>query len=574
MRAINFFFLLLIIICFTKTSAQNIWTQKTDFGGSARIGAVGFSIGDKGYLGTGENSTGDFWQYDPATDTWTQKADVPGSTRANSVGFSIGSKGYVGLGLGSDTDNGYANKEFWEYDPVVNTWTQKANFPAHIRSHSVGFGIGEKGYVGLGYYSPSFSYYKDLWEYDPATDSWMKKANFVNSRIAAVAFTIGNKGYVGTGFTINVGLSKDLWQYDPATDVWTQKSDLPAASRESAIAFSIGGKGYVGAGLTLDSSYSYQLLNDFWVYDATTNAWAQQSDFEGGVRYLAVGFSIGNKGYVGTGSDNVYPLNFKKDFWEFSPDCDSLTIYADADADGYGDVLSSTIVCDSILPTGYVYDNTDCNDTNGSINPGATEVCSNGIDDNCNGVIDENCCSIPTGLATTNITATSAQLNWNTVASATKYKLQYKRDTTGAPWITVTITAPNTSTVVTNLVAGKKYKWKVRSVCGSEKSAFSPIVKFTTLLRLGSETAQSTSVEIYPNPFSSTSTISFLVNENSLAVIELFDLKGTKIKTLLNDFVEAGNHEISFNREQLNSGIYLLQMKLSEEIIVLKIIIE
>ena len=40
----------------------------------------------------------DFWEYDPATNTWTQKADFGGTTRSVAVGFSIGSKGYIGTG--------------------------------------------------------------------------------------------------------------------------------------------------------------------------------------------------------------------------------------------------------------------------------------------------------------------------------------------------------------------------------------------------------------------------------------------------------------------------------------------
>ena len=46
-------------------SATNTWTQKADLGGTARRGAVGFSTGSKGYIGTAWNITKDFWEYDP-----------------------------------------------------------------------------------------------------------------------------------------------------------------------------------------------------------------------------------------------------------------------------------------------------------------------------------------------------------------------------------------------------------------------------------------------------------------------------------------------------------------------------
>ena len=64
----------------------------------------------------------------------------------------------------------------------------------------------------------------------------------------------------------------------------------------------------------------------------------------------------------------------------------SVTYYADADGDGYGSASPTQVGCTP--PTGYVANNTDCNDAVAAINPAAVEVC-NAADENCNGLIDE-----------------------------------------------------------------------------------------------------------------------------------------------------------------------------------------
>jgi hypothetical protein len=65
---------------------------------------------------------------------------------------------------------------------------------------------------------------------------------------------------------------------------------------------------------------------------------------------------------------------------------DVLTWYADSDSDGYGDAAVTDIDC--YQPTGYVADDTDCDDTDGSINPSATEYCD-GVDNDCDNATDE-----------------------------------------------------------------------------------------------------------------------------------------------------------------------------------------
>jgi hypothetical protein len=78
---------------------------------------------------------------------------------------------------------------------------------------------------------------------------------------------------------------------------------------------------------------------------------------------------------------------------------DGLTFtnyYIDNDNDNYG--TGSAITFCQNPGTGYSTVNTDCNDSNGAIHPGATEIANNGIDENCDGTdnylgIEENAAS-------------------------------------------------------------------------------------------------------------------------------------------------------------------------------------
>ncbi len=70
--------------------------------------------------------------------------------------------------------------------------------------------------------------------------------------------------------------------------------------------------------------------------------------------------------------------------------CVQHTYYRDADGDGYGDPNDTVASTDPAAPAGYASDNTDCDDANSAVHPGAAEACD-GIDNNCSGAIDEGC---------------------------------------------------------------------------------------------------------------------------------------------------------------------------------------
>ena len=68
-------------------------------------------------------------------------------------------------------------------------------------------------------------------------------------------------------------------------------------------------------------------------------------------------------------------------------DATFVTYFADIDGDNFGDVLNDSSACNELM--GYVLDNSDCNDSNNAIYPGATEIC-NYLDDDCDGITDDN----------------------------------------------------------------------------------------------------------------------------------------------------------------------------------------
>jgi len=133
---------------------------------------------------------------------------------------------------------------------------------------------------------------------------------------------------------------------------------------------------YATAEIAVDDSF-YLYVNgnfvgaDFWVNGFKT--YEIQSYLHSGQNVIAID------------GEDVYGACAQLTFKALSCNAPS-TFYADADGDGYGNNDVTTVSC--FVPIGYVSDNNDCNDGNGSVNPAATEVC-NSSDDNCNGQVDE-----------------------------------------------------------------------------------------------------------------------------------------------------------------------------------------
>lgn len=64
----------------------------------------------------------------------------------------------------------------------------------------------------------------------------------------------------------------------------------------------------------------------------------------------------------------------------------------------------------------------------------------------------------------------------------------------------------------------------------------------------------------YPNPFNPITTITFSVPIKSNVSLEIYNLIGQKIMTLVQGEVEAGKHSVQLNGSSMSSGIYLFKL--------------
>jgi flagellar hook assembly protein FlgD len=69
----------------------------------------------------------------------------------------------------------------------------------------------------------------------------------------------------------------------------------------------------------------------------------------------------------------------------------------------------------------------------------------------------------------------------------------------------------------------------------------------------------------YPNPFNPTTTISYSLAQPGNVELAVYNIKGQKVKTLVNERKEAGSHKVIWNgkndtNKSVSSGIYFYQL--------------
>lgn len=416
--------------------------------------------------------------YDASTGLWTkttisQKRENIGVAVVGNKIIFAGGDGWTGI---------YSNVDV--YDVSDNSWTVTNMPTARYGLKSVV--VGDKAYFAGGLYDPAVN---EISIYNTVSNTW----STIYMPVTLTGFSmsvLNDKIYFAGGYIAATSTYSNLVQiYEPATGSWSTAS--LSVGRNNLAAVTALNKGYFAGGY---SAYGYPVPVSSKRVDILSVA-SPLAAFTASATVITQGTSVN---FTDQSTNN--PTSW---LWTFNG----------------GNPSSSTVQ----HPGGIQY-----------LVPGSydvTLVASNSEGSNSVtkfGYITVNPapCAIPSGMNTTDITASGATFNWNAVSGATKYKVSWKI-TGNNPW-TTTSTTTNFK-AVTGLSANTGYVWKVKSICdGGMSSSFSSNTAFTTSpARQGS--FENAGIAVYPNPVTDQFRISIGADLQLPFTCTVFDFVGNVV---------------------------------------------
>lgn len=267
------------------TVAENSWVSKTPM--NVARGYLGVAVvqgkiyaigGDAGPLtgnamnaiGMTQQTTNTTEEYDPSLDKWIIKSPMP-TARARLGTVVYQNKIYCIGGYSATVTykDGHVDKtEYFDlnanevYDPITNTWQNKAALPTPRHSPATNM-VNGRIYVIGGYSITTHSVINVAEVYDPTTDTWTTKTPPPLEVGSSASAVIDNKIYV-------LGQNTNAWRtsiqiYDPATDSWKIKATTPVSSFATAVATT---------GLNAPKRIYFFDENRIDVYNPADDSWA------------------------------------------------------------------------------------------------------------------------------------------------------------------------------------------------------------------------------------------------------------------------------------------------------------
>ncbi len=160
----------------------------------------------------------------------------------------------------------------------------------------------------------------------------------------------------------------------------------------------------------------------------------------------------------------------------------------------------------------------------------------------------------------------SVTLSWITATELNNSGFEIERTLLGSEFKKVgfvpghgTSAETHSYSFVDQSLAAGSYSYRLKQIDLDGTYEYSNIVNVEIITPVEFELSQN-----YPNPFNPSTTIKFSIPEGSQVSLKIYNSLGQEIKILVNQFMEAGVHNVNFNAIGLNSGMYFYRLDAGE----------
>jgi hypothetical protein len=167
----------------------------------------------------------------------------------------------------------------------------------------------------------------------------------------------------------------------------------------------------------------------------------------------------------------------------------------------------------------------------------------------------------------------NVNLNWQTATEVNNYGFEIERKIVGTSrdlseiWETISFikgngnsNSPKEYSFTDKTITEGKYSYRLKQIDNDGKFTYSGVVD-VDIENIPTDYAL---YQNYPNPFNPSTTIKFGLLQDGIVILEVYNLVGEKVATLVNEELTAGYHTIDFNGSRLSSGIYLYKLSSGE----------
>ncbi len=159
----------------------------------------------------------------------------------------------------------------------------------------------------------------------------------------------------------------------------------------------------------------------------------------------------------------------------------------------------------------------------------------------------------------------TVNFGWNKTPRTAHYSLQVTETATFEDLVIDSTHIVGVSLKAENLEEATTYYWRVRGENRAGYGSWSDTLSFT-MEQLTSNELEAIPTEFalrqnYPNPFNPTTNIQYDIKQAEAVKIQIFDISGRLIQTLVDSQKQAGRYTVTFDAGSLASGVYLMRMQ-------------